>query len=190
MRRRLLVRGSRVQDIGYRMFLLNLASEHGLTGFQARNVDRDGVEALYEGEEEAVANFERDVEQMAPEGAEIESIRFEDYEGPVMNLEGFRSSFTTLQLGKIIEVGLAMLQKQDLMLQKQDETVRELRAFREESSANQRAMLQKQDLMLQKQDETVRELRELGADLRSILSERLRRLEEDVALIKAKLGIE
>ncbi len=41
MRRRLVIRGNRVQDIGYRMFLLNLASEHGLTGFQARNVGRN-----------------------------------------------------------------------------------------------------------------------------------------------------
>ncbi len=46
MKRRLPIRGGRVQDIGYRMFLLNLASEHDLVGFQARNVGKGAVEVL------------------------------------------------------------------------------------------------------------------------------------------------
>ena len=64
MKRRLIIEGERVQDIGYRMFLLNLASEHDLMGFQARNVGRRAVEALYEGDEEAVRAFESDVREL------------------------------------------------------------------------------------------------------------------------------
>ena len=112
-----------------------------------------------------MAGFERSVAEMAPPWAEVEELEFEDYEEPVMELEKFRAHFTTLQLGKITEVGLGMLERQD-------------------------QMLGKIDVMLGKQDETLGELRGLRANLRSILDERLRKLEGDVALIKAKLGIE
>ena len=200
MKRRLLIEGERVQDIGYRMFLLNLASEHNLTGFQARNIGKRAVEALYEGEDEFVRAFEAEVREMMPEGAQVDRIQFEDYDGPVKDIEKFRSYFTTLQLGKMIDVGLVMIQKQDetlnelrafreeskqnqqLMIQKQDETLNELRAFREESKQNQQ-------LMIQKQDETLNELKGVREDLKSILDERLAALERDVALIKERLGI-
>jgi len=175
MKRRLLIEGERVQDIGYRMFLLNLASEHNLTGFQARNIGKRAVEALYEGEDEFVRAFEAEVREMMPEGAQVDRIQFEDYDGPVKDIEKFRSYFTTLQLGKMIEVGL-------IMIQKQDETLNELRAFREESKQNQQ-------LMIQKQDETLNELKGVREDLKSILDERLAALERDVALIKERLGI-
>ncbi len=165
MKRRLLIRGSRVQDIGYRMFLLTLASEHGLTGFQARNVGKDEVEAVYEGPDDSVRAFESDVRELAPGGAEVEDILFEDYDGPVMDIERFRSYFTTLQLGKMIEVGLGML-------------------------SNQEAMIQKLDAISRKQDETLNELSGLRADLRMALDERLSRLERDILLIKERLKIE
>ncbi|MDK2372114.1 MAG: acylphosphatase [Candidatus Korarchaeota archaeon] len=183
MKRRLIIEGEKVQDIGYRMFLLNLAGEHDLTGFQARNVGKKAVEALYEGDDEAVRAFESDVREMMPEGARADRIHFEDYDGPVKDIERFRSHFMTLQLGKMIEVGLTMIQKQD-------ETLEELRAFREESKQNQETMIQNQQLMIQKQDETLEELKGIRKDLKSILDRRLTALERDVALIKERLGIE
>ncbi len=196
MKRRLLIRGSRVQDIGYRMFLLTLASEHGLTGFQARNVGKKEVEAVYEGPDDSVRSFESDVRELAPGGAEVEDIVFEDYDGPVMDIERFRSYFTTLQLGKMIEVGLGMLSNQQLMIQrletisqKQDETLNELRAFRSESSRNQQLMIQRLETISQKQDETLNELRALRDDLRVALDEKLSRLEREVLLIKERLKI-
>ncbi|MDK2372784.1 MAG: acylphosphatase [Candidatus Korarchaeota archaeon] len=176
MKRRLIIEGEKVQDIGYRMFLLNLAGEHDLTGFQARNVGKKAVEALYEGDDGAVRAFEDDVREMAPEGARVDRIHFEDYDGPIKDIERFRSHFMTLQLGKMIEVGLTMIQ--------------ELRAFREESKQNQETMIQNQQLMIQKQDETLEELKGIRKDLKSILDRRLAELERDVALIKERLGIE
>ncbi len=177
MKKRLVIRGNRVQDIGYRMFLLNLASEHGLTGFQARNVGRNAVEAVYEGDDEAVRAFESDVRELAPEGADVEGILFEDYDGPVMDIERFRSYFTTLQLGKMIEIGLGMLQRQELMLQKQDETLNELKAFRSESGRNQQLMIQKLDAISRKQDETLNELKELKTEIRAFREESRHRQE-------------
>ncbi|MCD6244175.1 MAG: acylphosphatase [Candidatus Korarchaeota archaeon] len=196
MKRKLLIKGKKVQDIGYRMFLLSLASEHDLTGFQARNVGKNVVEAVYEGRDDEVRAFEADVRELMPEGAEVEEIHFEDYDGPVKDIEKFRSYFTTLQLGKMIEVGVGMLQRQDIMLQKQElmlqrqeETLNELRAFREESRRNQELMIKKLDTISLRQEETLNELRGVRGDLRSFLEDRLARLERDVLMIKERLGI-
>ena len=58
-----------------------------------------------------------------PEKAVVEEIRVEEYHGTVRDIEKFRVSFTSTQLSKIIQVGLVMVEKQDLMLKKQDETI-------------------------------------------------------------------
>jgi len=144
MKRRLLIKGERVQDIGYRMFLLNLASEHNMTGFQARNIGGNAVEAVYEGSED-IGEFEDEVRRLMPEEARVDEILFEDYGGAVKDIEKFRSYFITLQLGKMIEIGLAMIQKQDIMIQKldavsqkQEETLKELRALRKDLRSAER----------------------------------------------------
>ncbi len=107
--------------------------------------------------------FEEDVRELAPEAAVVEEMRFEDYDGPVKDIERFRAHFNTLQLGKMIEVGLSMIQKQDLMLGKQDE-------------------------MLQLQGEILKEVKNFNRKMGRLLEERLERLERDVVLTKSKLG--
>ncbi|MEM3659458.1 MAG: acylphosphatase [Thermoproteota archaeon] len=151
---RVLIRGSRVQDVGYRLFLLNLASESNLTGFQARNVDTDCIEGLYEGGEEETKMFVEKVRELAPKEAEVSGMKFEGYEGPVKNIEVFRSEFTTIQLGKIVEIGLGMLGRQDQMLSKQDGMLGKMDQ-----------MLEKQDLMLGKQDILIEKIDNLGVKI-------------------------
>ncbi len=203
---RVLIRGSMVQDVGYRLFLLNLASELNLTGFQARNVDTDCVEVLYEGGEKETKMFMERVRELAPKEAEVSSIRFEEYEGPVKNIEVFRNEFTTIQLGKIVEIGLGMLGRQDQMLSKQDQMLEKQDIMLEKQDrmlGKMDQMLEKQDIMLEKQDIVIKKLDDLGVkidnlgtkidglreDLKSMLDRRLAALEKDVALIKSRLGI-
>ncbi|MEM2940527.1 MAG: acylphosphatase [Thermoproteota archaeon] len=203
---RVLIRGSRVQDVGYRLFLLNLASESNLTGFQARNVDTDCIEALYEGGEEETKMFVEKVRELAPKEAEVSGMKFEGYEGPVKNIEVFRSEFTTIQLGKIVEIGLGMLGRQDQMLGKQDGMLGKqdiMLEKQDEMLGKMDQMLEKQDLMLGKQDIVIEKIDNLGVkidnlgtkidglreDLKSMLDRRLAALEKDVALIKSRLGI-
>jgi len=155
---RIVISGPRVQDIGYRLFLLNLASEMNLTGFQARNIGNDSVEALYEGGEQEAEGFMNAVKRLAPAEAEVSSIRFEKYEGAVKPIEVFRSEFNTIQLGKIVEVGVKMLNKQDTMLEKQDAILNKMDSMLEK----QDTMLEKQDMMLEKQDIVIEKIDGLG----------------------------
>jgi len=102
-----------VQNIGYRLFLLNLAGESNLTGFQARNIGTDCIEVLYEGGEQEIREFVEKVREFSPRESEVSSIEFKEYDGPVKRIEVFRSEFMTMQLGKIVEIGLEMIGKQD-----------------------------------------------------------------------------
>ena len=163
MKRKIVIRGERVQDVGYRLFLLEIAERLGLRGFQARNVG-DHVECFVEGDEERVHRFLEIARSSHPEFAVVREVADEEYRGDVMSVEGFYRLFSLEQLVKIVNAGLGMLQKQD-------------------------SMLEKQDLMLQKQDEIIEEIRALRFDLKAWMNERFSKIEKEIAEIKARIGM-
>ncbi|AEA46508.1 acylphosphatase [Archaeoglobus veneficus] len=140
MKVKMIIKG-KVHDVGYRLFLLEEADYLFIPKFDARNVKIDGKEALIvlvEGDEKQLRDFIEYVKTNKPEKAVVEEIRVEEYEGRVRDIEKFRASLNTAQLSKIVQVGLSMLEKQDLMLkrqdsmiEKQDETIKEIRNVKE-----------------------------------------------------------
>ncbi|WP_457549740.1 acylphosphatase [Archaeoglobus sp.] len=141
----------KVHDVGYRLLLLELADLLFIEKFDARNVKIDGKEAvvvLVDGDEGQLNEFVEMVKSEKPEMAVVEEIKVEEYKGRIRDIERFRASFNTVQLSKIVQVGLKMLEKQDQMLQNQD------------------LMLNKMDVMLQKQEETIWEIREVKEIIR------------------------
>jgi methyl-accepting chemotaxis protein len=116
----------KVRGVGYRAFLLEEADSLLIPKFEARNVKINGKEALIvliDGDKEQIESFVRFLKENRPENAVVEEIRVEEYRGTVRDIEKFRAGFTSTQLSKIIQVGLVMVEKQDLMLKKQDETI-------------------------------------------------------------------
>lgn len=73
--RRFFVRG-RVQGVGFRWFVQETALREGTTGW-VRNVVDGSVEALVEGDQEAVANVERAI-RMGPRGARVSRVVIHD----------------------------------------------------------------------------------------------------------------
>jgi acylphosphatase len=69
--RRFLVRG-RVQGVGYRYFVVGLASHFGLAGW-ARNLPDGSVEVLAQGSEEDLEALHRRLEE-GPPAAAVESV--------------------------------------------------------------------------------------------------------------------
>lgn len=135
----------RVHNVGYRLLLLELADQLFIQKFDARNVRINGKEAivvLVDGSDEQLKEFVESVKTEKPELAVVEDIKIEKYGGRIRDVESFRASFNTSQLGKIVQVGLRMLEKQDKMLEKQD------------------MMLERQDEMLNKQDKTIDVIRD------------------------------
>lgn len=77
MARRFLVSG-RVQGVGFRYFAADVARREGLSG-AVRNLDDGTVEAVAEGEAEALVHFERALRQ-GPSRSRVEHVRVEDIE--------------------------------------------------------------------------------------------------------------
>ncbi len=193
MKKRIIIKG-KVHDVGYRLFLLNEAEYLHIPGFEARNINIDGEEALIvlvEGEKEQIEEFVEFVKTYRPESAVVDEIKVEDYTGKVGDVESFRNSFNTIQLSKIVQVGLKMLEKQDRMLEKQDRMLEK-----------QDKMLEKQDSMLEKQDETIKTIRKesektreeiggkidlLRTDLKDYMESNLKIIKEEIFEIKEAL---
>jgi len=189
VKKKVTIRGEKVQDV--RLFLLEAAESIGLKGFQARNVE-NYVEFLIEGEEKQVTEFVNFARTNFPEFAKVEAVSEEDYEGSVMSIEGFYRSFSLNQLVKIVNAGISMLGKQDIMIEKQDSMLRKQDLMIEKQDKmleKQDLMLKKQDKMLEKQDILINEVKELRKDLKAYMEERFQKIESEIAKIKEKIGI-
>jgi len=180
------IKGRRVQDVGYRLFLLSKA--HSLKGFEASNVGEDLI-VLVEGDENIVNRFVQTVKTEKPPSADVSEVVVEGYGGEVMDVREYREQLSLEQLVKIATVGVEMRDdikemkgdmkemKGDIktMLKKQDETLAEIRATRSELREEIRA--------------TRDEIRALREDLKQYMDRRFEKLEKEIALIKQKIGL-
>jgi acylphosphatase len=213
------IAGIRVHDVGYRALLLEAAEDLELEGFAARNLKQAEVQVirvLVEGDEKQVMHFQEILERERPTKAEVSTIEFEDYHGPVEPIGKYSQRFTGAQLRKGIASLTSIDEKQDRMLEKQDETIEVLKGVKEDTSAirviqdrmlekqdrmleKQDRMLEKQDQMLEKQDESVELLKgvkddtsairdEIRQSASSTLEEKYEQLSREIAEIKASIS--
>ncbi|MBO3800226.1 MAG: acylphosphatase [Candidatus Brockarchaeota archaeon] len=190
-KKRVVIKGEKVQDVGYRLFLLEAAESIGLRGFQARNVE-DYVEFLVEGDDNKVAEFISFAKTNYPELARVEKVTVEDYEGNVMSIEGFYRSFSAGQLVKIVNVGVSMLQKQDILISDVKEMksdIKEMKDDIKEMKSDIKEMKSDIKEMKKGQEILISEVRNLREDLKAYMDERFRRLETEIARIKEKIRI-
>ncbi|MDW7726725.1 MAG: hypothetical protein SCH70_06350 [Candidatus Methanoperedens sp.] len=110
-----------------------------------------------------------------PENANVSDMAFEDYQGYVMNIVDYMHLIQVEQLSKGIPAILSIDKKQDKMLEKQDETIAEIK--------------QVSIKIDQGKEEIVSEIKSLRDDFRSRFDSRLERIEIDLAEIKVKVGI-
>lgn len=106
------IAGIRVHDVGYRALLLEAAEDLELEGFAARNLKQAEVQVirvLVEGDEKQVMHFQEILERERPTKAEVSTIEFEDYDGPVEPIGEYSKRFTMAQLRK----GVALLANMD-----------------------------------------------------------------------------
>jgi acylphosphatase len=77
----------RVQGVGFRYFVQDAAGREGVTGW-VRNLPDGRVEALVEGDDEAVVRVERALRQ-GPGGAQVDEVTVDDREPPSGAHHGF-----------------------------------------------------------------------------------------------------
>jgi len=122
MKKKIIIYG-RVHNTGYRLFLLEHADYLLIKNFDARNIKVNGKEALVvllEDEESKIKSFIEFAKENKPEKAKVEKIEVHDYDGFVRDIESFRSSLNTSKLGKIVNFGLGMFERQDKTIEKLD----------------------------------------------------------------------
>ena len=151
-KKKIIISGENVHEVGYRLFLMDLADDLLIQHFSAKNIKKDGkqtVECLVGGDKEKIEKFVVLAKENFPENAKIDNISVQNYDGDIRTIESFSRSFSTSQLFKIANAGVSMLNKQDKMLNKQDQMLNK-----------QDQMLNKQDQMLKKQDQTIEIIKE------------------------------
>ena len=211
MKAKITIREKRVQDVGYRLFLLSKA--HSLKGFEAANIGEDLV-VLVEGDENSVNRFIHIVKSEKPPLAEVSEVIVEGYDGEVMGVREYREQLSLEQLVKIATVGVEMRDdikemKADIkeikgdmkemkgdiktMLKKQDETLAEIRAtrneLREEIRATRSEIIATRSELKEEIRATRDEIRALREDLKQYMDRRFEKLEREIALIKQKIGL-
>ena len=122
-KKKIIISGQKVHDVGYRPFLLGIAESMEIEKFFVDNIlsdEKQVVYALINSTEENVDSFIKIVSLKYPEKSIVEKVEVEDYKGNVMKIESFYRYLTAMQLSKIANYGGKMLDKQDKMLDKQD----------------------------------------------------------------------
>ena len=135
-KKKIVIKGSDVQNVGYRLFLLDVADSELIPYLNVKNVEKDRnlVEIFVGGDKDRVENFMEFIRENFPEAAKVESVEIvdDDYKGNIRTTESFSRWLSTHQLTKIANIGIQMLGKQDDMLGKQSETIGEIKNLRDD----------------------------------------------------------
>ena len=162
MKRAIIIAKGEVQGVGYRGKVFKIARKLNITGL-VENIKPYDVRIIAEGEKENLDNFVEQIKiEEDPILVEEVDVTFEEPTGEFEYFEvkrgdmteelGERLDLARDEMKKLHQAQKDTLGKQDPMIGKQDETINELKAFREESGEKQDQMLQKEDSMLEKQD--------------------------------------
>jgi hypothetical protein len=181
--------GSKVHEVGYRVFLLHKAIELGCRRFSAYNRFEQGsqmVVALIEGDEGQLKGFRSFVDESRPEGSEVSRTLFEDYHGYVMSVEDFMHVSLVEQLNKGIPALLRIDRKQDKMLEKQDATIAIFETTRSDIVHEIKTSRKEMIAKLDENREAI--ISEIG-EQKGTLDDRFKRIESDISKLKAKVGI-
>lgn len=203
MKAKITIKGSRVQDVGYRLYLLSKA--HKLQGFEAANVP-EGLILLVEGEEDKVNQLIQTVKTEKPPLAEVNEVLVESYDGDIQNIREYREQLSLEQLAKIATVGVEM--KDDIKEMKVDikemkgdikemkvdikemkSDIKEMKGDIKEMKDDIKEVKGDMKLIVEKQDQTISEIKALREDLKQYMDRRFEKLERDIALIKEKVGL-
>jgi acylphosphatase/uncharacterized protein YoxC len=157
IKRKLIIKGPKVHNIGYRFFLYDEAVRLGLSYFDARNIkhELEVVNVHVGGEEEKVKLLTAFAKNNFPPLAVVTEVTEAPYTGDIRGIELFERSFMLEQQSKATAYGLGILNTltgMDSKLAGVDGTLKCMDSTLKGIDKKQDSMLDKQDSMLDKQD--------------------------------------
>jgi acylphosphatase len=200
MKFKVILKGKKVHDVGYRVFLTNKALSLGVKNFNTFNMFIDGTQsviALIEADAEIFDFFKGLINTTSPNNAEVENISIEEYTNSIPPIETCMQAFQMEQWGKGIPILVKMLEKQDQMLGKQDQMI----GKQDQMIGKQDQMLDKQDEMTVLQKETIVTIKTEGEKTRDVISghisqdiedlkQEISHIKDTMAKIANKVGVE
>ena len=214
----------KVQKVGYRDYVEEVARSLGIVGF-VENLKDGNVRIVCEGEEGIIKKFISEI-NIKKGLIEVEDVQIKSIRDAIGEFKFFEIKYGTLEdeiderMATAVKYASAMWMdikemkgdikemkgdikemKSDIKEMKGD--IKEMKSDIKEMKSDIKEMKDdikemkgdikeiKQDVkeVLKKQDETIKEIRELRLDLKSYLDERFRKIEEEIKVIKAKIGL-
>jgi acylphosphatase len=199
MKIKFIIQGENVQEVGYRVFLFNNAFNYGISKFNAFNVNKNQVFAFVEGDEETLNNYVGFCKENKPEGAIVENILTEAYNGEIGDTQTFATILTLEQLNKgvpaILEIkGDIKEVKGDIKEMKGDikeikGDIKEMKGDIKEMKGDIKEMKGDVKQVLVKQGETIHEIRNLRSDMKLYLDTKFEEVFFEIGRIKEKIGL-
>jgi acylphosphatase len=192
MKIKFIIQGENVQEVGYRVFLFNNAFNYGISKFNAFNVNKNQVFAFVEGDKETLNNYVGFCKENKPEGAIVENIFTEAYNGEIGDTQTFATILTLEQLNKgvpaILEIkGDIKEVKGDIKEMKGD--IKEMKGDIKEMKGDIKEMKGDVKQVLVKQGETIHEIRNLRSDMKLYLDTKFEEVFFEIGRIKEKIGL-
>ena len=194
MKLKIKIVGTKVHDVGYRVFLLKHAMNLALPGLSTYNWEENGqqeVIALVEGDEARITAFLRTVEKNKPEPAEVSKVTFEDYDGDVGRTSEVAMLCSFVQLDKAIPLLLDM--RDDLKAVRKNTDMipqisEDIKAVRKNTDTIPQIS---EDIKAVRKttDATLDEIKGMREDIQPGYAMQFRQMQADVRVIKDRLGI-
>ena len=133
MKKKIVITGRKLHDIGYRYFLMEAALNYGIERFRAVNVlnHKQEVDVFVDGEGEQLREYFEHVKSSFHPDAEVDEVDWQDYAGYVPKIESFALVFNVGQSRKLIEIGKAIKEDTALLPSIKEDTS----AIKEDTSA-------------------------------------------------------
>lgn len=196
MKRAIIIAKGKVQKVGYRDFVQDIAREIGINGY-VENLEDGNVKIVCEGEEAKIDEFIRNikVKKGFTDVSDV-SVKYEEPTGEFKLFKikygdvpeelGDRLGAALLYLGATnqkIDAGFKMLgEKQDMMLEKQDRML-------EKQDDTIGAIRNVSDKIDQGKADIVTEIKSLREDLKTYMENKFTKIEYEIAEIKSKIGM-
>lgn len=177
MKLRITITGSKVHDVGYRPWLVELAISMGLKGFDVYNDEEDGqqmVIALIEADDRRIQRFLSTVNEKRPQLAKVSSITSWDYSDEVMPLWQTAAMNAYGQMNKAVPI-----------LQKMGADISEMKDDLKAVKKNTDLIPQ----MAKNTEKILEEVKGLREEIQPGLGEQLRQMQADIRALKDRAGM-
>ena len=190
------IRGN-VQMAGFRTFIKTVADSLNVNGF-AENEEDGNVKVVCEGEGEAIERLINSVKQNSPSFVRIEEVKavYEDYKGEFSGFERRGVDVPGEGEREMVALMRSFDKKGEVMigiLSSMNETLKGVKGDTNKTLEKQDMMLEKQDETIdaidRSKEEIVTEISSLRGDLRSYMGEKFAKIEYELEAIKAKIGM-